>query len=193
MDIDVTVTRDELAGWLEELAPIRIHLDDLDETERWLELERPVLVELVPGVGVRLVTSGRLRYALAGFEIPATIRKLVLMLIPEVIPASSSLQSLAFRLEIEDGDLVRVPAFVDQALVRRVNSALTPETTRMIWHFGQSLARNIALSERLEPLDSLRLSVVGGAVGIDDQRICFSVRLGLAVERSSARPGRDAG
>lgn len=188
MDIDVTVSRDELVGLLEEFAPIRIHFTETDEDRRWLELEQPAVVEFVPGVGVRLVTSGKLRYELAGIKIPATIRKIRLLMIPQVIPAKSSRQSLAFRLELEEGDLVHIPDFIDGALVKRVNSALTPEASGMIWKFGEMLDKHLALPERLEPLDNLRVSVAGGAVAVDAASICFSIRLSINVMRSAARP-----
>jgi hypothetical protein len=188
MDIDVTVSRDELVGLLEEFAPIRIHFTETDEDRRWLELEQPAVVEFVPGVGVRLVTHGKLRYELAGIKIPATIRKIRLLLIPEVVPAKSSRQSLAFRLELEEGDLVNIPDFIDGALVKRVNSALTPSASGMIWKFGEMLDKSLQLPERLEPLENLRVSVTGGAVAVDHSTICFSIRLSLNVIRSAARP-----
>jgi hypothetical protein len=135
-----------------------------------------------------LVTSGRLSYELIGIKIPATIRKIQLLLIPEVVPATSSRQSLAFRLEIEEGDLVHIPDLIDDALVERVNAALTPEATSMVWHFGKALDQSVSMPERLEPLERLKLSVSGGAAAVDDRRICFSMRLDLAFSRSAARP-----
>jgi hypothetical protein len=113
---------------------------------------------------------------------------MVILMIPEVISASTARQSLAFRLEVEEADLANVPAIVDGALVTRVNEALTPETTRMIWHFGNALDRRTALPARLEPLDALVTKVTGGAVGVDDQRVCFSLRLALEVKRHRERP-----
>jgi hypothetical protein len=58
----------------------------------------------------------------------------------------------------------------------------------MVWKFGEMLDKSLPMPNRLEPLENLRVSVTGGAVAIDDQRICFSIRLSLTVSRTAARP-----
>jgi hypothetical protein len=191
MDIVITVTRDELTRLLGEFAPIRIHLTSQDEDRRWIELERPERVELVPGLGARIVTSGRLRYELIGISVPARIRELSVLLVPTITTAASGRQSLAFLLEVQKADLAHVPGLIDAALVSKVNGALTPESTHMIWHFGDALERRVALPERLEPLDALATSVSGGGVGVDDERISFTLRLALEVKRARPRPTDD--
>ena len=53
MWIEAIVTRDDLAELLGQLLPLKIHFD-ASKTERWLFLDSPTEVSLVPGKGLRV-------------------------------------------------------------------------------------------------------------------------------------------
>ena len=192
MQLTLGIGHVELEKLFDELTPIRIHMTPTDEDRRWLELERPESIALVPDRGVRIVTRGRLRYAVGGLKIPATIDRLQLLLTPKVVQADSFAHRLAFELTIEDGDLAHVPGLLAQAFVGVVNEALTPRATKMVWSFGQALTKSAILPERLEPLDRFSVEVTGGTVAVSADRVTFTVDLTAGVSRKKPRPTDDA-
>jgi hypothetical protein len=191
MDIDVVLGIKDIVGLLREATPLRIHLTDGDEDRRWVELEQPTEISLVPNLGIRLVSSGRIRYEIAGIQLPFVIRRLQLLLQPVVVAAGGTHERLDFKLGVEQADLENVPALADRVLVSAVNDALSPERLGMFWSFGRTLERALHLPERFEPLHQFLLQNPAGQVTITDTEVRLRLRLGLACSRSKARPGDD--
>ncbi|MFW6067073.1 MAG: hypothetical protein ACOC97_01955 [Myxococcota bacterium] len=191
MEFTSTLRREDIEQLLREFAPIRIHMTPTDEDRRWLELEAPRRIEMVPGRGVRILTSGRARYDLLGIRFPIRIRKLQAVLEPVVVQAEGTDHRLAFAIDIEGGDLVAVPALLDRIVVGRVNQALNPRDTRMVWTFGETLTRSFSMPERLEPLDRLNLRVCDGLVEVDDRQVVFRIGLDASLSRHKERPTDD--
>lgn len=191
MQLRVELSLVELTTLLRELTPIRIHMTPTDEDRRWLELESPTSVVLVPGKGIRVVTQGKLRYEVAGIKVPATIKHLQLLLSPQVVQADDFAHRLAFEITIEEGDLALIPSVIDNALVNAVNVALTPRDTHMVWDFGEALTKTLKLPERLEPLDSLALKVTAGSTCVDERCLSFEVEMDLSLSRTKPRPTDD--
>ena len=191
MYIDAIVTASEIATLLAQFAPIRIHLTATDEDRSWVELERPDEVQMVPGRGVRVVCSGRLRYAVAGIKLPLSIRRIQVLLEPKVVELGPEAQRLDFGLRIEDADLENIPGLVDRAIVGKVNDALTPETTSMLWQFSRTLALDVQLPERLEPLQTLLLRAPAGVVSVTPEGVGLRLHLDAGLTRSKPRPTDD--
>jgi hypothetical protein len=189
MDIDVVLGIKDIVGLLREATPLRIHLIDRDEDRRWVELEQPSEISLVPNLGIRVVSSGRIRYEIAGIQLPFVIRRLQLLLQPAVVPAGGTHERLDFKLGVEQADLENVPALADRMLVSAVNDALSPERLGTFWSFGRMLERALHLPERFEPLHQFLLQDPAGQVTITDTEVRLRLRLGLACSRSKARPG----
>jgi hypothetical protein len=188
MQLTLAIGHEELSKLFNELAPIRIHMTPTDEDRRWLELEAPERITVVPDLGVRIVTRGHLRYAVGKLKIPATIQRLQLLLTPKVVQADDFAHRLAFELTIEEGDLAHVPDLLDAAFVAVVNEALTPRATGMVWNFGEALSKSAVLPERLEPLDRFGVEVTGGSVAVSADRVSFTVDLAAGITRTKPRP-----
>ena len=191
MDLELRLSLGEVTELLHQLLPLRIHLTSTDEDRRWVELEQPTEISLVPERGVRAVCSGRVRYELAGMAVPLTIRRLQVLLSPRITELAPARQRLDFELQIEEGDLENVPGLVDRALVAKINAMLTPETTGMVFGFSDALKRALHVPERLEPLESLLLGAPGAEVSITTTALLVRLHLTARLERSRARPSDD--
>jgi hypothetical protein len=191
MLIDVCITRAEVIALLGQVAPIRIHLTETDEDRRWIEFEPPSSVEFVAGQGVRITAHGRLRYELLGVRIPGTIRSVQLLLCPKLDTDDEGRRTLAFDIEIEDGDLSGVPGFIDGAIVQKVNAATTPRTTGMVWHFGRTFNFRAGMPSRLEPLDAFLAEVENATVQVDEGHVRLRIQLAASFTRSKPRPTDD--
>jgi hypothetical protein len=191
MDLQVRLTRDMLADLLRQFAPIRIHLTPTDEDRRWVEIERPSAVELLPELGLRVISHGRLRYKIAGIAVPLTIRRVELLLTPKILRPRPNEFRLAFELKIRDADLELVPGLVDRAIYEKVNALLDAENTPLVWDFGKTFSQSARMPERLEPVSHLLLSARDADVHIDGEAITFTVRLGASLSRTKERPTDD--
>ena len=188
MKLEIKLSRQTLSDLLFEFTPIRIHLTKTDEDLRWVELERPESIEMVPGRGLRFSTHGRLRYTLAGVGVPLKIRRIVLLLEPKVLRAAGDPLSLAFELHIEEADLELVPGLIDHVLAARINDVLCAEKTPLSWVFGKTLTRSVALPERIEPLSRLDLTSRDAVVSSDEQGLSFTIDVTAHLARTKARP-----
>lgn len=188
MYIEFVLQRNDIVRFIGELAPVRIHMTEAERDRRWLELDKPTEVTLVPLRGVRIQTSGRLKYAVAGVKVPATIRSMTLMLVPELSLDDHERPALGFKLQIEDADLKFIPGLVDDRLIKLVNDSLNPDTTHMIWRFGALLTRALPITERLDPLDHLHLVADGADVHVDEDQLRLRVRCLAALSRSRKHP-----
>lgn len=188
MQLDLVLTVEKVRELLRQFTPIRIHLTPTDEDRRWVELEQPSEVTLVPGRGVRAVCSGRLRYELGGMGVPLSIRRVQVLLEPVV---TADQEQLEFHLSIEDADLQNVPDVIDRALVGKINESLTPQALHLAWGYRKSLTRAVRLPERLEPLHELLVSAQRLQVTISDSEVRLMLDLGLALSRTKPRPTDD--
>lgn len=189
MKIEAHIEHGTLARLLRELSPVRIHMEPPEEGTRWLELDEPSLIQPVPGRGLRLEAAGRFRFDLWRIPLRMQIRRLVLVLEPVVIEHERS-PRLAFAMELERGDLVGVPRAVERLLVRRINRALRPRDTRMVWGFGETLSHRFTMP-RLEPIDGLSLEATTGDVRVDHESVHFSVTLEPDVHRHTLEEPED--
>jgi hypothetical protein len=188
MRIDITLGLDEIVRLLGEATPLRVHLGDKDEA-RWVELERPNEVSLVPGKGLRVVTEGQIRYEVVGVKLPFAIRRAELLLAPEVVRTTGGHERLDFKISVEQVDLENVPGLAERALETVVNNALT--RLELSWHFGRALDKAVSVPERFEPLDELLLRAPTGQVTITPGELKFTLSSELSLARSRPRPIRD--
>lgn len=183
MKIEAHIEHSTFARLLSELAPVRIHMTPPDEGTRWLELEEPSLVQAVPGRGLRIIAAGRFRLDLMRIPVKVGIRRVAMVLEPVVVERDGS-PRLAFAIELEEGDLVGVPRFVEKPLVRKLNSILQPRNTKLVWGFADTLTRSFEMPNRLEPLDAFALAATGGEVTVDRDALHLAIELRPELLRS---------
>lgn len=187
MEIEISLRQDEVTALLSEVAPLRIHLSDVDEDRRFVELERPSEVTFVAGQGVRIVTHGRVRHELAGVGLPFALRRVQLILAPEVVVGPHGLR-LQFQLRVEQADLENVPGLVEAVVVSKVNQALDPAALHLHWELARALSLSVPLPETFEPLDRFTTAVRSAQVTVTHESLILRLRVDLSMSRTRARP-----
>ena len=172
-----------LRRMLGEILPITVLLDDDGGSERrWVTIDRAYRLDIIPGEGVRLATSGAMRWPIS--IVPVTVRLTHLqVLIRPIVVGSGAATRLLFRPQIEQADFERLPGFVDRGIVAIVNRALEARSDRLAWDVATSLGRQFELPATLVPLERARVDVVSATVTIDDQGIALGVTLDMSVAR----------
>ncbi len=189
MLIKVVLSFEELVDLVHQLAPIRIHIGPDDDVTRCVELENPHDIHLAPDEGLRLEASGRVRYDVLGITFSATISKVQLLIEPRIEerPAGSEEGSpvLLFAIHIEGGSLRLVPSMIDQSIISRVNEVLTPDATKMLWEFPDTLTQSFSLPDRLRPLEAFLIESGAGEVEVTDHDVSFAVKLDADLARKA--------
>ena len=159
MQIAVELEEATVRQLLAELLPITILLDEAQGLDgRWIRIDPVRELRFSVGEGIRLTTSGTLRWSVGPFRMTLIVRSLTLMLRPMVVGTGTAGRVL-FRPVIEQADLHNVPALLDRSLVKLVNRALERRSERLAWDFGRALARHVVLPDALVPLEAARVGV----------------------------------
>lgn len=189
MQLSALLTKQDLIEALFSLAPLRLHLSEADEGARWVELERPTEISLVPNEGMRLVCAGRVRYDAQGVPIVADFHRIQVLVTPQVLKRQPLSPSLCFLLKLEELDVKHVPAFIDKWITQKVDRALSPETTNLAWKFSKTLSFRFAIPARFEPITQIGLEVVGGRITVTATAVKLVVDYApLRVVRSTPNP-----
>ena len=172
--IAATLHRDTIEELLKQLLPLKIPLDP--KRPRWIEVERPEHVGFVEGVGLRVATSARVQWTVAGVPVGFTIRYVQLLIRPE-IAADELGGKLVFRVVVEDADLKGIPSAIDQGIVAKVNDRLAAVGDRIGWDFGKTLRLSVGLPETMRPVESYQMRAQEGAVVIGTDFLRLSIYL----------------
>jgi hypothetical protein len=190
MDIKARLDESTLRRILGDILPVTVLFDDDQGFEgRWVTIERARRLELVPGMGVRLSTSGELRWPFKVIPVSLRLASLQVLVRPVVVGEGFSTRVL-FRPLIEDADLRRVPDFVDRGIVAIVNRALDSRSELLSWQVANSLGRRFSLPATLGPLETAHVDVLSAALSIEKDSIDLSVKLDMGVTRAAVPPGR---
>jgi hypothetical protein len=187
MMLQATVDLEDLTAALGRLTPLEFRLGDPDGAERVLFVERPDRVTLVPDKGLRIETTARLRWTIAGIVVPVTVSSAQLLLTPE-IEQKNGRDILHFSFFVEHADLKHVPAFVDTRIIDQVNESLRADGARVEWDFLRTLTFSIKLPPRLKSAQRFDLDAQWGAVKVTDRGLVFSVGYHSAVEAKLQTP-----
>jgi hypothetical protein len=185
MHLQATIGLRDLNHFFEKLTPLEIELADTDGPLERIHIQRPDLIEMVPGRGVRLVTTLFMHCKIAGVSIPVTATSARLLLLPAILPKNGHTE-LAFSFELEDVDLRHVPHLVEEKLLPRINEALSSEKARLSWNFRKTLTFGFALPARVRPVERITLGAGDGAVFIATDGLRFTVSYETDVLRSPA-------
>ena len=173
--LSALLDRDTLRSLLEQLTPLRVALDEQDPN-RFFLIDRPDLLEFVAGTGVRIRTSARLQWTLAGMIIPLTVKSATFLLEPWLSPPPH-LGRLNFRLQLEQMDLKNVPAMVDEQVALRANKFLGALGETLGWSFGETLSARLAMPAHLEPMEAFTLSAGAASVEVLTDALRLDVSL----------------
>ncbi len=177
-ELRLTLSEDDLFAIVKQATPMRIHLSGPDGPERWVELEKPRGLTLVPDVGARVTASGKFHFS-AGVPIQDYINEIRVTLRPEIDTDETGSPSLALHLDLDEADLATIPGLLDRGVTKLVDRALEAKATRLMIPFGDLLATRGALSPRIQPLSEARLSVARGSMTVTDDKMIFAVDLDL--------------
>jgi hypothetical protein len=166
-----------LSAILDELLPVTILLDDGPDG-RWVRIDPTHHVDFIASEGVRLVTSGRIRWVTAGVPIEVTLHSVQLMLHPQIV-ADSEGHKLVFRASLESADLKNVPALLDRGIVALVNRQLDSRRDQMNWNFEKSLGFAVPLPPALQGVSMLQLGAGGATIEISADHIELALPVSL--------------
>lgn len=178
MLLTAVVTKAELVTLIDSLTPMRIDIDE--RRGRFVTLGRPQ-VELVPGRGMRLRGDARVTWDVAGVAIPVTLQAWQVLLVPRVVSRGRS-RVLAFEPVVEELDLKRVPAFLDDAIVGAIREGLSENGHRIAWDFTRTLSKRLPLPTRISPAKTFEILAVDGDVEVTPTELRLSVRFEARVE-----------
>ena len=178
-----------LRSILEELLPAKIMLDDpadgarasagagvSDNEGRWVRIERAQEVDFVAGEGLRLVSSGQIRWVTAGVPVEATLHSARVMLRPQVA-ADKHGGRLVFRPSLESADLKNVPALLDRGIVVMVNRQLEARGDELAWDFGRTLSLSVPVPPVLPTIAALQLDARNATITVTAD----AIELGLTI------------
>jgi hypothetical protein len=156
--IATAVDLETVTALLHDLTPFTVSLASDTDADRWMHVNQPESVELVPGLGARIRTSARVQWTVAGVHLPFTIRSVVLLVGLELAETPTG-PRLCVLPKIEDADLKNVPDMIDDKLVELANSRLAAQAGEIGWSMGETLALRLVLPRALAGVDRFDLDV----------------------------------
>lgn len=188
-DVTAELSEQAVRLLLGQLMPATVTLDaqGAEAGQRWMRIEPPHHVDFVPAVGLRVRTTATLQWTAVGLAVPATLNEVTLLVRP-VVTSGERGPKLVFRPEIEQADVKFLPAFVDEAIAARINSALAAQGDLVAWHFGETLAQRVAMPHNLTPVDAFHLAAGNLDVTVHEQGIVLKLRLEARFSRLRGQP-----
>jgi len=161
-------------------------LDDAQGLDgRWVRIHPVQYLEISAGEGIRLITSGELRWTAGFLPVAITVERLVLMLRP-IVAGVGAASRLLFRPVLEEADLRNVPALLDRGIVGLVNGALEARSERLAWDVGRTLALRFVLPNALDPLEAAAVDVEAARLRVRDDVLELTVTLTMHISRLAA-------
>jgi hypothetical protein len=184
---EAILTRDDLEEVTRELFPLRILLGNDGNV---LLSDRRDLA-LLPGVGLRMTISAELHWPVLGVHVPVSVRAATLEVRPEII-ARDGVDTLAFKLHLDDIDVSLFPDFVDRGIVDLVNRELETKHVELSWGFTGTLSHQFALPDALASAGALDLRALSGRVKVTGEALALAVLFKAHVEPRGEAPAPHA-
>jgi hypothetical protein len=172
-----------------ELTPLRIYLSPPEEDSRWIELDPPAEIEFEPGIGIRVVTTGKFKFELAAVKVPAYLDRVEFRLMPKIVQDEETGHRAAFPIEILDGDVRFIPGLLDDLIVSQVNRALSPSGNQLAWRFDEMLSKRFHIAERLAPLQAIGLKVSESEISVTLDELIMKVYYEIGFEKDAEWAG----
>ena len=166
-------TLEQLLG---ELTPLSVRLGDQGGPNRYFTIDRPTLLEFIPGRGLRIRTSAHAHWTLAGVPIPLTIESATLVLEPSLAPPPAA-GKLLFTLKLEELEVKNVPNMIEATLMPLINEGLAVLEGPLGWDFAKTLGVKIPIPPKAAPLESFTLSAGSSSVEVTSEAIVMKLAL----------------
>jgi hypothetical protein len=172
MWLEAIISHEDLVQVMGEFLPVKIFLDQedvgtgekkKDQPERSLLLRPATRVELVPEDGARVTCPAEVTWSIAGVSPTMKLDELRVMIRPRVVEKNKG-YVLEFGLEVEEADFHALPEFVDNTIVKAINSSLA--TKKPAWNFTETLTRTVGLGKMFDPVEALKIEVAWGKTKI---------------------------
>jgi hypothetical protein len=172
MWLEAILTPKDFEDFLPTIIPLEIALEE--SGKRALFLETVIHVGIAAGQGIVLEAAARLRWTVAGVEVPITIRSARVLLLP-TIEVREGLEALVFAMRVEHADFVALPDFVDDTIRTHVNEALASGPARLVWSFTRTLDFHFELPPSMKPARHIDLAAKWGEVRITEEAVILAV------------------
>jgi hypothetical protein len=180
MWIEAIITKEDFTNVLGQLLPVKIHLDDDDSTDRWLYLDRPTEIELVPEKGLRVACPAEIMWSVSVVNVPIKLHTLQVLLRPEIVTKQRG-DILVFDITLEEADIKGLPALVDHTVMKAVNEALARK--ELAWDFTKTLTNTVDMPKLLDPIDSLTIHPAWGKRRVDAEAMVLVLSINLTFNR----------
>lgn len=180
MWLEAIIAKEDLVVVLNQILPVKIHLDDDDKTDRWIFLDRATDIDLIPEKGLRLACPAEIMWSLASVHVPIKLHMLQVLLRPEIVTKPTG-DILVFNLELEEADFRGIPGLVDGAIIKTVNSALAKQ--ELAWDFTKTLTNTVKMPKLLDPISSLSINIGWGKRRVDAEALVLALSVNLTFNR----------
>jgi hypothetical protein len=181
MRVQLVVTEDDLRTFFLGVTPARLDLGRDDGVDRWIELDPPESLTITEARGLTLRGPARLRWNVAGINVPIALRVVEVTL--DLSVSEPDHNALRFLPQIVDADFVGLPAIIERGLIKLVNTNLAKAT--LSWSFVETLQFSAAMSTKLHPPTRANIRVLSGVVKKSDKVIALEVEATIVPERKS--------
>jgi hypothetical protein len=185
IQIEAVLDHATVVDLLAQLTPLRVDLGDLSDRDRWIEVNPPDDVAFVAGKGIRIRTTARLSWSVAGIQVPFEIRELRILLAP-TLGHSEAGGRLNLRPTLEEAELKHVPAVIEHGLIARVNDRLAAEPDKLGWDFAKTLAVRLFLPPAMAPLSGFEMDARDARLVVEPDALRIQVSLPMKFTRSPA-------
>ncbi|MBL8677892.1 MAG: hypothetical protein JNK05_01905 [Myxococcales bacterium] len=185
MRVQLVVTEDDLRTFFVGVTPARLDLGRDDGVDRWIEIDPPESVTVTESRGLTLRAPARLRWNVAGINVPIAFRVVEVTL--DLAITEPDHTSLRFIPQILDADFVGLPAMIERGLIKLVNSSLSKAS--LVWNFVDTLQFSTALSSKLHPPTRANIRALSGVVKKADKVIALEIEGTILPERATDNPG----
>jgi hypothetical protein len=169
---EAIITPKDCEDFVRSMMPFEIVLDALGK--RALSLEHPARVALVAERGIMIETPARLRWTVAGAEVPISIRLAQVLLLP-TIATHAGRDALVFTLRVERAEFVSLPDSIDKSITSRLNEALEKSPARLVWNFTKALDFHFKLPLSIRPARQIDLTAKWGRVRVTDEAVVLAL------------------
>jgi hypothetical protein len=176
MWLEAILTREDLQEVVEKFAPLKILLGDGGS----LLLVGPCEVSLIPDEGIAVKCDAILHWPVLGFDVPFSMRGLLLQILPSV-EARSDGAALIFRLRIDHTGVAMLPSFFDQGVTARVNQELERKHVEFSWKFVETLSHVFKLPPAIASASALSLRATAGRVKATETALGLAVNFEASV------------